>query len=246
MAICNGPAGSVWIGYAQSLLRIDTATGAVLARATVPAGLAVSDVAVDPTGRYLYASFAHLVGPPLSGGGQAAQGAAVSEYDATSGGLLTSITTGLITDSVSGAKLVAVPDGVWASLRTGMMGFTILLRQGDLATIAPRQRALTSNRRWATSCTGRSVPRLPTATTRCSWPKTPQAWWRASILSPAPCGPPSSCHLLRAGRLGPASGRVVSACRLRNRQRGSGSPRATACRVGPDVIPKHIRRLARR
>lgn len=136
MAICTGPEGSVWIGYAQSLLRIDTATGAVLDRATVPAGLAVSDVAVDPSDRYLYVSFAHLVGS-LSSDQEAEEGAAVSEYDATSGALLSSVTTGPIDDSINGAKLVAGPDGVWASFRTGMMGLTILLRQRDLATVAP-------------------------------------------------------------------------------------------------------------
>jgi hypothetical protein len=45
--------------------------------------------------------------------------------------------SGLITDSVAGAALTAVPGGVWASFRTGMLGLTIHLRQTDLAVIAP-------------------------------------------------------------------------------------------------------------
>jgi hypothetical protein len=133
MALAAGPAASIWIGYSQTLLRVDVTTGAVLDAITVPTGLVVSDVAVDPTGQFLYVSYAHNVGGPSVG---AEEGAVVYEYDASSGGQLASTMTGPVTDSVAGASLVAVPGGVWASFRTGMAGLTVLLRQADLVAIA--------------------------------------------------------------------------------------------------------------
>ncbi len=132
MALAAGPAGSIWIGYSQTLLRVDAATGTVLDEITVPSGLVVTDSAVDPAGQFLYVSYAHNVGSPSVG---AEEGAVVYEYDATSGQLLASTMTGPVTDSVAGASLVAVPGGVWASFRTGMAGLTVLLRQGNLAPI---------------------------------------------------------------------------------------------------------------
>jgi hypothetical protein len=130
MALAAGPGHSVWIGSFQSLLRVDTGTGAVLARVTLPAHLAVSDIAAAPGRRYLYVSVVHLV----HGG---VEGNAVAEYDASTGHQLAMAASGLITDSVAGAALTAVPGGVWASFRTGMLGLTVHLRQQDLAVIAP-------------------------------------------------------------------------------------------------------------
>jgi DNA-binding beta-propeller fold protein YncE len=106
MALTDGPAGSIWIGYSQSLVRVDATTGAVLDRITVPSGLVVSDVAVDPAGQFLYVSYAHNVGGPSVG---AQEGAVVYEYDASSGGDVADTMTGPVTDSVAGASLVAVP-----------------------------------------------------------------------------------------------------------------------------------------
>jgi hypothetical protein len=56
MTLAAGPEGSVWIGYSQTLLRVDAATGVTLGEITVPSGLVVSDVAVDPAGQFLYVS----------------------------------------------------------------------------------------------------------------------------------------------------------------------------------------------
>jgi hypothetical protein len=67
MALAAGPEGSVWIGYSQTLLRIDAATGADLDEITVPSGLVVSDVAVDPAGQFLYVSYTHNPGLPSVG-----------------------------------------------------------------------------------------------------------------------------------------------------------------------------------
>jgi hypothetical protein len=64
-------------------------------------------------------------------------GNAVLEYDARSGRLLAEANHGLVTYSVAGSALTAVPGGVWVSFRTGLLGLTLHLRQPDLAMIAP-------------------------------------------------------------------------------------------------------------
>jgi hypothetical protein len=133
MALAAGPEGTLWIGYSQNLLRVDVATGHILDEITAPSGLIVSDVAVDPTGRFLYVSYAHNVGGPTEG---AEEGAVVYEYDAVSGRELVDTVGGPVIGSVAGANLVAVPGGVWVSFRTGMAGLTVFLRQSDLAVSA--------------------------------------------------------------------------------------------------------------
>jgi len=130
VTVATGPPGSVWIGSFHTLLRLDTAIGAIVTRLTLPADVAVSDIAVDPGHRHLYVSITHVV----KGG---CEGNAMLEYGARSGRRLATATRGLITDSVIGAQLTAVPGGVWASFRTGMLGLTIHLRQQNLAMIAP-------------------------------------------------------------------------------------------------------------
>jgi streptogramin lyase len=125
----DGPRGSAWIGGGSTLLRVDPRTGSVLARARVPTGLTVSDLAADPGGRYLYVSTARVV----KGG---VEGCVVLEYDETSG---RELARHEIAYSVAGAALAAVPGGVWASFRTGLLGQTLHLRQSGLAaTSHPR------------------------------------------------------------------------------------------------------------
>jgi outer membrane protein assembly factor BamB len=131
IAVRAGPADSLWIGTSRTLLRISAATGTTLVRLAAPPRLAVGDLAVDPSGRHLlYVSMAHVVNGGLEGG-------AVLEYDARTGRTLARSSARLLNDSVAGAALTAVPGGVWASFRTGMLGLTIHLRQQDLAMIAP-------------------------------------------------------------------------------------------------------------
>jgi hypothetical protein len=65
------------------------------------------------------------------------EGNEVLEFNARSGRRVATAASGLITYSVAGAALTAVPGGVWASFRTGMLGLTLHLRQQDLAQIAP-------------------------------------------------------------------------------------------------------------
>jgi outer membrane protein assembly factor BamB len=132
-AFATGPGDSVWIGSYRTLLRVAVSTGItstrVTTRVTLPPGLTVSDISVDPAGTTLYVSAAHVVR-----GGM--WGLVMLEYDARSGRLLAAASSGLLSYSVAGATLTAVPRGVWASFRTGMLGLTIHLSQAGLKMIA--------------------------------------------------------------------------------------------------------------
>jgi hypothetical protein len=55
-SVATGPAGSVWTGSGRRLLRLSVHTGAVLARATLPAGFVLDQIAASPGGTVLYAS----------------------------------------------------------------------------------------------------------------------------------------------------------------------------------------------
>ena len=135
IAITAGPDHSVWVGTSHTLRRVDVATGKTITTVPGPTGFAVGDLSVDPSGAHLYVSAAHVVKGGLEGN-------AVFEYDADSGRRLAAATTGVVTYSVGGAALTAVPGGVWASFRTGMLGLTIHLRQSDLALRSPPGKAI--------------------------------------------------------------------------------------------------------
>ena len=126
VAVTAGPAGSVWIGSDRTLLRVSVSTGTVLARVTLPRGMAGGDLAVNPAGTTLYVS---------ADSGTA--GGVILEYNARSGRKLAAPSGGVIRYSVAGADLTAVPGGVWASFRTGMMGLTIHLGANGLPMITP-------------------------------------------------------------------------------------------------------------
>jgi hypothetical protein len=130
VAVAAGPAGSVWIGSYRTLLRVKVSTGEPLTRVTLPPGLAGGDVAVDPAGTTLYVSAAHVVRGGI-------RGLVMLEYDARTGRKLAAASGGLIRYSVAGADLTAVPGGVWASFRTGMLGLTIHLGPKGLRMIVP-------------------------------------------------------------------------------------------------------------
>jgi hypothetical protein len=129
--VAGGPAGTVWVGFARTLWRLNATTGAIVSRARLQSGLAVTDVAVDPAHAHLYVSAAPVIG-----------GGAMREYSAASGHLLASTNSAPLKFSVSGADLTAVPGGAWASYRTGMAGQTILLRQRGLRIAAFPGRSL--------------------------------------------------------------------------------------------------------
>jgi len=133
--LAAGPGHSVWIGSvragpAATLFRLDTRTGTVLATVRLPTNLVATDLATDPAREHLYVSAAHMVG-----GGT--EGNVILEYDARSRRLVAAANHGLITFSVTGSELTAVPGGVWGSFRTGLLGITLHLRQPDLTMIAP-------------------------------------------------------------------------------------------------------------
>jgi hypothetical protein len=121
----------VWIGSDRTVLQVATATGSILRRVTLPPGLAVSGIAVDPAATTLYVSAAHVA---RDGGDWAL---AMLEYGARSGRRVATASGGLLRYSVAGAELTAVPGGVWASFRTGMLGLTLHLSRADLQMITP-------------------------------------------------------------------------------------------------------------
>lgn len=128
--VAPGPSGSVWLGADRTLMRVAAASGQTLARTTVPTGFVIAGVVTDPDRAHLYVSLARKVHGGLAGG-------ALVEDNAASGAQLASASSPLLSESVAGSGLTAVPGGVWASFRTGMLGLTLHLRQRDLAQIAP-------------------------------------------------------------------------------------------------------------
>src|SRR5690349_19855042 len=130
VAVTAGPAGSVWIGSDRTLLRVSVSTGKPLTTVTLPHGLAGDNAAVNPAGTTLYVSATHVVRGGIGG-------LVMLEYDAQTGRKLTEASGGIIRYSVAGANLTAVPGGVWASFRTGMLGLTIHLGAKSLQMIAP-------------------------------------------------------------------------------------------------------------
>jgi hypothetical protein len=120
--VAAGRGHTIWVGFQRTVLQIDTGTGATIDKIRLPAGMFLSDVAESRAHIRLYVAAAGI----KSGG------ADVFEYAATGGRLLAS-TGHHPLPSAGGAELTAVPGGVWASFRTGMLGQTVLLRRGDLS-----------------------------------------------------------------------------------------------------------------
>jgi hypothetical protein len=121
-----GPAGSVWAGAGRALLRISVRSGAVLARAVLPAGLELTALAASPGATTLYAAAAQLnLG-----------GAVVLEYTASTGRRLAQAAGGALYWSAGGALLTALPGGVWVWFRTGMLGLSGLLSKRSLNVVA--------------------------------------------------------------------------------------------------------------
>jgi len=126
VVVTAGPAGSVWVGADRTLLRVSASTGRVLTRVTLPPGLTGGAAAISPASMILYVS---------ADGGTA--GGVILEYNARTGRELAAASGGVIRYAVAGASLTAVPGGVWASFRTGMLGLTIHLGAHGLRMIAP-------------------------------------------------------------------------------------------------------------
>jgi hypothetical protein len=119
--VAPGPRGSVWVGFQRTLLRISTATGAVIGRTQVPAGFAIVSVATDPAHRHLYVGT-----EPRRGGGT------VFEFLARSGQPLAPVRGRPVRYAIAGVELTAVPGGVFGEFRSGMMGQVVRLSQPGL------------------------------------------------------------------------------------------------------------------
>jgi len=138
MHLTGGYGHSVWAGSTRAgptakLYRLDTRSGRIMAMATLPPGTAAYDISFYPYPAVccsVYASAANVVG-----GGP--EGNLVLEFDAIGGGFIAAADQGLVTKSVAGSAVTAVPDGVWDSFRTGMLGLTLHLRQSDLSLKSP-------------------------------------------------------------------------------------------------------------
>jgi hypothetical protein len=103
-----GTSELLWVGYGQSLYRLDPITGRILLTESL-AGTATS-VSIDPSGHRLYAGLtANQPGVAL-----------VIELDASTGGRIASAPTGGA--DLGGPHVAAAPDGVWISYATGMLG----------------------------------------------------------------------------------------------------------------------------
>jgi hypothetical protein len=126
VAVTAGPTRSVWIGSNRTLLRVSVSTGRPLTTVPLPPGLVGGDAAVNPAGTTLYVSATNNTA-----------GGMILEYNARTGHQLAAASGGVIRYAVAGASLTAVPGGVWASFRTGMMGLTIHLGAHGLPMITP-------------------------------------------------------------------------------------------------------------
>ncbi len=125
VTVTAGPGHTAWVGFLGRMLRIDTRTGALAGAITLPHGALDGGAAVDPAGRYLYVAARY--GP--------AEGDAF-EYAAGSGRLLASNRHHVLGGACGGcAALTAAPGGVWASVRVGTEGHTLLLRQRGLGSV---------------------------------------------------------------------------------------------------------------
>ena len=124
VSVTAGPARTVWVGLGGTLLQLRTRSGGTVRRVRLPVGLLASDIAVDPAVRYLYVAGAGPLG-----------GVTALEYAAGTGRLLATAARSPLRFSVGGAALTAVPGGVWASFRTGMLGQTVLLRRAGLGSV---------------------------------------------------------------------------------------------------------------
>ena len=126
VTVTAGPRHTIWVGFLGRMLRIDTRTGATMAMITLPRGAFDGGAAVDLAGRYLYVA---AQGGPAYGGD-------VFEYGAGSGRLLASNSHHPLQGPCDGcAALTAVPGGVWASLRTGTEGHSVLFSQRGLRSV---------------------------------------------------------------------------------------------------------------
>jgi len=125
-ALASGTHGTIWVSFARTVVHLNARTGARIASAMVPVGLIAGDIALSPSGRFLYVA----TSPPRGGGH-----APVFEYGTAGLRKLAVNKKTVIAANVGGGTLTAVPGGVWVAARAGMEGRTVLLRHSDLRSV---------------------------------------------------------------------------------------------------------------
>jgi hypothetical protein len=120
-----GTSDLLWLGYGNSLYRLDPATGRVLLTQGLP-GTATS-LSIDPSSHWLY------VGVVPSQG----RNALVIEWDGSTGRRIASAPTGGA--DLGGPTVAAAPDGVWIAYATGMMGAVEHRSARDLSVLVGPQ-----------------------------------------------------------------------------------------------------------
>jgi len=177
--VTPGPAGSVWAGWDRTLLRVSVSTGAVLARAALPAGLDLTGLAAGPGGTNMYASAARL----------RPGGAVVLAYSAAAGRLLARADGAPLTYSAGGADLTAVPGGVWVSFRTGMLGLSGLLTARSLSVISGFPATAATSPAAATSAPASAADSPVTGTgTVDSWPASSSSVYASAASAASGAG----------------------------------------------------------
>ena len=125
VALTPGRTGTVWVSFLRTVLHVSAGSGATLGSIRLPAGLTAGDVALSPSGRFLYVAASDQIGSRSP----------VIEYSTASGRQLAVNARSVQAVAVGGGDLTAAPGGVWVSFRTGMAGETLLLRQRDLRSV---------------------------------------------------------------------------------------------------------------
>jgi hypothetical protein len=125
-ALAAGMHGTIWVSFGRTILHLTARTGATIGAIRLPAGLVAGDIALSPSGRFLYVA----TSPPVGGGH-----APVFEYQTASLRKLAVNKKTVVAANVGGGTPTATPGGVWVSARGGMEGRTVLLRQQSLRPV---------------------------------------------------------------------------------------------------------------
>jgi len=143
VAITAGLHGTIWIAFSRTVRHINVRSGATVGGIRLPTGLLAGDLALSPSGHFLYVATSDQIGSRDP----------VIEYSVSSGQRLAINTRSVHAAALGGGTLTAAPGGVWVSFRTGMAGGKLLLRQPDLGLVklpgAGSPRSLFKSEMWA-------------------------------------------------------------------------------------------------
>ena len=131
--------GGIWLPTPSGAQLVSTTSGKILR--ALDLGTGVSDVVESPDGKLVFASLDELTRNPAS-----KISTVIVEVDAATGRVAAHTD---LDGTLGWTVLTPVPDGVWASFRTGMAGSTVLFRSAGPALI--RQ----------PTTTGKAFPAIP-------------------------------------------------------------------------------------